>query len=286
MKKPADVKLLPCALQEILKELPPTLGAEEVYSHLENMPAHYWDGLTKADLIFHLSLINEFFLRLAAAQDHGAAPVIRTRHFPKKSFTEVAVCTWDRKGLVSKIAGSLTCAKLDIKKAYVYTRYDHVVLDVFHVEDVKGKQAMDNMQLRKVEAYLTQSLEPVAPLDLEALLENTVILHNRKKWKDSEDHHAASISIEWEHHHFGEYTGLKIVAPDTQGLLFSIMDELSKLQLNIHSSEIETLRHKAIDQFCVTDRYGRKLIDAGQRAAIEDALRIRMNDLYSEKQEE
>jgi len=281
MSKPADIKLLPCALQEILNELPPTLGVEEVYSHLENMPPHYWEALTKADLIFHLSTINEFFLRLAAGRDHGVTPVVRKRYFPKKGYTEVAVCTWDRKGLVSKIAGSLTCAELNIKKACVYTRYDHVVLDIFRVDDSTGEHAMDNMQLRKVEAYLGQSLEAVAPLDLEMLLENTVIKYNRQKWISAVKKQAPAITIEWDHHHTGEYTGLKIEAPDTQGLLFTVMDELSIQQLNIHFSEIETLRKKAIDHFFLTDRYGRKLIDTDQRTSIEGSIRSRVTRLYS-----
>ncbi len=280
MTKQADIKLLPGPLEDILKHLPGTLGAEEVYSHLENMPAYYWDELTKADLIFHLTTINEFFIRLIQEPVRGAALVVKTRHFPKKGYSEVAVCTWDRKGLVSKIAGSLTCAKLDIKKAFVYTRMDHVVLDVFHVASPEGKSLTGKKIMGKVEAYLEQSLEPVGPLDLSGLLENTILNYHRARWQRKGRKKSADVSVEWVNHNFKDYTCLRITAPDTQGLLYTILDELNVHQINVHLAAIQTRGKKALDEFCVTDCFGRKLTDACLRARLAGDIEKRIRSLF------
>ncbi|MDL5051056.1 ACT domain-containing protein [Oscillatoria amoena NRMC-F 0135] len=271
---------LPCPLSEILEQLPPTLGAGEVYSHLENMPAHYWEELTKQDLIFHLSTIHEFFIHLAQGDQHATVPVIRSRHFPKKGHTELAVCTWDRKGLVSKIAGALACANLNILKASVYTRFDHVVLDLFRVEDPKGRHAPGKLHMRKVEAYLSQALESEAPLDLCELLDKTIHARRREKSAKAKKNNAPEIRVGWLNHHTASTTCLSVDAPDTPGLLHAILDELTRARLNVHTATIRTKGKKAEDEFRVTDQYGRMLAIAEERKQIALAVENRIRALF------
>lgn len=272
----AQLNLLPASVQEVLESLVPTVSVEEIYTHLENMPADYWERTSKTDLIFHLATIHDFFRGLSRAGQAGILPVVRKRHFPKKGHTEIAICTWDRKGLVAKIAGAIACAEMNIKNAFVYTRYDHVVLDLFQVNDHKGRHITDKKYLLKMEGYLAQSLEALEPLDLGELLAHSASPKSIRLGKKTPP---SVLKTEWINHHFTEYTSLRVTSSDTPRLLYHILDELTRQELNIHFSVIHTDTGGAHDEFCVTDKYGRKLIDAAQRKEITDALSKRIRSL-------
>ena len=61
-------------------------------------------GAHKGELLWGLETIHAFFGKLAGWDLPGATVVANLRHCPERGFTKVGVCTWDRPGLLAKIA--------------------------------------------------------------------------------------------------------------------------------------------------------------------------------------
>ncbi len=68
------------------------------------------------------------------------------------------------------------------------------------------------------------------------------------------------------------YTVIEVSGRDRVGLLYSIADILSRLNLNIGSAHIVTFGEKAADVFYVTDLTGAKITTSGRKASIHQKL--------------
>ena len=76
---------------------------------------------------------------------------------PDRGYNAVKVCTWDRAGLFSKIAGSFSATGLNILSAQIFTRTDGIVLDTFIVTDARTGNLAGAEQRDKFENVLNQA---------------------------------------------------------------------------------------------------------------------------------
>jgi UTP:GlnB (protein PII) uridylyltransferase len=118
------------------------LPLEEIYSHFELMPASYYINTNAAEIERHLKVIHRFLTRQLEVEEAKDAlvPVVDWQSFPTQSYSQVSICSWDRLGLFSKICGSFASAELNVLRANIYTRGDHVVLDMFDVCDKQPRR--------------------------------------------------------------------------------------------------------------------------------------------------
>src|SRR5258708_38219709 len=72
--------------------------------------------------------------------------------------TDCKVCTWDRAGLFSKIAGSFSAAGINILSAQIFTRADGIVLDTFYVTDARGGGLINREEREHFEGFLRTAL--------------------------------------------------------------------------------------------------------------------------------
>ena len=88
------------------------VSQDEVDAHFVGMPPRYWDRVTEDELVWGLQTVHRFFSRLAITPASDGVVVMDARHFPQQGCTKVLVSTWDRMGLLTRIAGYLSALRL------------------------------------------------------------------------------------------------------------------------------------------------------------------------------
>ena len=114
-------------------QLPPDF-AEEIEAHFEFMPDNYFRAFDGERHCFAPAFVPRFFCENVFAPDESALPpAIKWEAFPEQGHSIASFCTWDRRQLLAKIAGSFSVVPINILSADIYTRGDNLVLDVFRV---------------------------------------------------------------------------------------------------------------------------------------------------------
>jgi [protein-PII] uridylyltransferase len=100
----------------------------------------------------------------------------------------VKICTWDRAGLFSKIAGTFSSIGLNILSAQIFTRGDGIVLDTFFVTDARSGNLADRNQRDEFEKLLNLVLTGEAE-NLHALIAKQKISRPRQLYLGEEERH-------------------------------------------------------------------------------------------------
>ena len=170
--------------------------------------------------------------------------------------------------LLAKIAGSFSTIPINILSADIYSRGDHLVLDVFRVCDGRSKAVTDPQAMAEVEETLRQSLEN-EHFDFQPLIAKA-----RGKNRDPNPQEidiATKITIDNKAH--PTYTLVQVQTPDRLGLLYDVLSCLGRAGVYIALSRISTEKGAAIDTFYVADAATRsKIIDAQRIATLQEAF--------------
>lgn len=232
------------------------LSAEELDIHFTHMPARYWQRATVASVRRQLELIHEFFVQLDSSDHAGTACIVRWQAVPKRGCTVVEVCTWDRLGLLAKVAGAFAAVGLNIVRADVFTRADNVALDVFQIAAPAGRPVQLEARLRQMAAVLAVALKPGGELPAHR----------------AGPRPPGAVTAEFASSLDDNYTRLMVEAPDRVGLLAAIFTTLTANQINIAHAIITTEHGRAGDVFYLTDSEGHELRDPARLEQIRGLI--------------
>ncbi len=236
-----------------MKVLPAGLSAEEVQAHFDGMPDRYWTGLKQADLHWHLRAAHGFFEKLARYSSVGTPVGVNWVSGPKKGHSRVVVCSWDRRGLLEKIAAAFGALRFSIHQADVYTRTDSLALDVFQVSPLDDTVGLPGECAEKL-AFLVEGAYTHPPRFASVwTTEFHTVLPRRR---------GLPPQVRFDNRSSRDHTVLWVTAPDRMGLLYDVLHALGTHRVQIAQAVIETKRGRARDQFCITDADGRKITDA------------------------
>ena len=225
------------------------LSAAELDIHFTHMPARYWQRATVATVRRQLELIHEFFARLSASDHAGTTCIVHWHSVPGRGITVVEICTWDRLGLLAKVAGAFAAVGLSIVRADIFTRADNVVLDVFEVGEPGGHPIRNEARLKQMAAVLGTALKPAGVLPhIPAIRPATT----------------AAPEIAFERSRADSYTVMTLETDDRVGLLYDIFTGLARCEVNVAHAIITTHAGRAGDVFYLTDDDGLE-IPAGDR---------------------
>jgi len=176
-----------------------------------------------------------------AEEEKALEPVIDWHNEPDRGYTAVKVCTWDRHGLFSKIAGSFTAAGLNILNAQIFTRNDGVILDTFFVTDARTGLLADKAERDKFERYLIQALTD--EIDLPALIARQAVA--QPIYQSLEGERIPTL-IRFDNETSDTRTVIDVETEDHVGLLYTISQALAELDLDIYIAKISTEKGAAL----------------------------------------
>ena len=263
----AEEKQRELLAEEVRRLLPATFCEEELQAHFATLPPRYFQIHAAKDVLADLTLAHRFMRLQIEEGEKALEPVIDWHNEPDRGYTAVKVCTWDRHGLFSKIAGSFTAAGLNILNAQIFTRNDGIILDTFYVIDTKTGLLAGKDERDRFEKFLNQAL--TGEMDLPALI----------AWKSVAQPLYQSLPGEriptvtrFDNETSDTRTVIDIETEDHVGLLYTISQALAELELDISVAKISTEKGAAIDSFYVSERDGGKVLSAERQREIERRL--------------
>lgn len=273
----ADEQQRESLMAEVMRLISEPLSREEVRAHFDTLPARYFQIHGPAEILDDLQMVHQFMRRQLFDEHRALHPVIRWHNLPDRGCHAVKVCTWDRAGLFSNIAGSLSAAGLNILSAQIFTRSDSIVLDTFYVTDAHTGAPASREQREQFEALLGRVLTG-EKIDLHAL-----ILRQRRGRPLYQAYEGERIPtrIAFDNDTSETRTIIEIETEDRLGLLHTISRTLSETGLDISAARICTEKGAAIDSFYVNRLDGGKILDPKQQTEIEQALRRAIGELES-----
>ena len=256
--------------EAMVESLDGRVSEEELDIHFTHMPARYWTRVTEESLTRHLTIIHAFLAALISPESDGTAPAVHWRHCPDRGVTEVEVCTWDRLGLLAKVAGAFAAVGLNIVRADIYTRVDNVVLDIFEITEPEGGVVRDESLLRAMADLLETSLR-AGPLDATSLPASIPA-----PAVTAPEPIAGGAVVSFDILRNDAYTVLQLEAVDRVGLLYAIFSALADGEVNVAHAIITTDNGRAGDVFFLTDADGHRITDPARLERLRHRVLARL----------
>jgi [protein-PII] uridylyltransferase len=261
--------------EEIVRSLPGRISEEELHAHFGTLPGRYFQIHTAPEIMRDLSLTHRFMHLQISENENALQPVVDWHNEPDRGYTVAKICTWDRAGLFSNIAGSFSAAGLNILTAQIFTRSDAIVLDTFYVTDAKTGALANRDEKEKFEVLLNKVLTG-EEVDFRALIAKQKV--NRPLYQSYEGDQMPT-QIHFDNGTSETRTAIEVETEDRIGLLYTISQSLAELELNISAAKIVTEKGAAIDTFYVSEPGGGKILDLGRQSFIERKIRNAIDNL-------
>jgi len=265
----AEEKQRELLMDEVRRLMPETLTEEELIAHFANLPGRYFQIHSAREILDDLLLTHRFMEQQIMEEENALAPVTNWLSEPDRGYNAVKICTWDRAGLFSNIAGSLSAAGLNILSAQISTRKDGIVLDTFFVHDAKTGNLAGAEQRDKFQHVLSKSLMG-EEVDFPALIAKQKVVRPVYQAYAGE---RIPTRVYFDNEGSETRTLLEIETEDRIGLLYVISQTLSEFPLDISAAKIATEKGAAIDSFYVREEDGSKVLGAERQHLIERRLR-------------
>lgn len=242
---------------EKMAHLEQLVASNVLILYREHLPDRYLATYPPEEISSHIQMAQNLTTELLVVKCHRE----------KEERQKVTICTKDRYGLFSKIAGAMFLNHLNILEAQIHTWGNGVALDTFYVEDQTGE----------IERRLEQSQK-----DLHEILSGKVSLHSLLSQKRESPFIQKKVvpkvpaEIRVNNQDSDFYTILEVTGEDQLGILYKITQALTDFGCNIHFARIATLGNRIMDVFYVQNEWGEKI---EEREKIEYLKRLLLNCL-------
>ncbi len=236
-----------------VRRLVPALSKDELNKHLQAMGERYFVAFAPEEMASHLDCIKKVAKSGLELQwtDH-----------PETNTTSVLVCTNDRPGLFSIIAGSFASQLADINRAALFTRPDGIVLDYFTVSDAAQSRPLTRQQRTGFERVMRAVL--LKGQDIQLYVDRS----RRGLFALLQPHIPVPTRVTFDNESSRTHTVMDIETGDRTGLLYDVTRSMTSLGLDISSARIVTDARRVRDSFYVT-KEGSKI----EQLELQEAIR-------------
>jgi len=182
-----------------------------------------------------------------------------------KDTRTITICTQDRPGLFSKIAGVFTLNRIDILNAQIYTWHNNIALDIFEVT-APPDRIFEKEKWTKAGGDLESAL--TNRLNLPTMLKKRLAAYRTARSPGKGN--PPRIAIDNKSSSF--FTIIEVFADDFPGLLFTVTDALFRCRLDIWVAKIATEVDQVVDVFYVRDFDGHKVDSLRMETSIKQTI--------------
>jgi [protein-PII] uridylyltransferase len=226
--------------EEMIKKLKESLSPELFTEYAGHLPDRYLACYSPEEIDRHIEM----------ARALEKEPLFVEWEMEKGTRATVTVCTKDRYGLFSRIAGSMFLNRINILEAQIHTWGNGVALDIFRVEDATKEIERRLQQFRK---------------DLGEILNGAISLKTLFAQKREPNgippkvipRVPAEVKVDNQDSDF--YTIVEVTGEDRLGILYEMTQALTDHGCNIHFARISTLGNRIVDVFYIQDTWGEKI---------------------------
>lgn len=246
-------------LYDDLHEILSGWDKKEIEHYLDLGNYSFWTGIEPSQHAVIAKMVAE-----ADLKEHPV--VINISHNNDRSATEVIICTGDRSGLFSMMAGAVSLAGANIINAKIFTLKNGIAVEIFQLQDLSGGIFADAEKLKKMSVYINQVLK--GELDLSSVFAERRIAYTKTRGKSLDileqvivDNEASNV------HSIIEFTGR-----DRVGLLYEVTNALADMGISIVTAHISTYGMQVVDVFYVKDNFGMKILHNNKIRQIREKL--------------
>ncbi len=239
----------------IRQQLPEHLKSE-LENHLIGLGQRYFLAFSASEIAEHIHLIDE-------AKRSGLAVHHRDDHTNAQS--TVVICTRDRHGLFSVLAGTFSSQLIDVNSAAVFTRPDGYIVDCFTVSDVRRQRPLTKNQVKTIERVLTQVL--LEGKEIQSFVDQA----RSRLFALFQPRIQTPTRILFDNHSSEKDTVIDVETGDRTGLLYDITRAIAESGLNITTARIMTDARRVRDSFYVNYR-GEKITEQEQQEVIRKKI--------------
>jgi len=234
------------------------LGVAEsnIEQYFDTMPRRYFTAHTPRQIARHALAM------LAFNRDRVMSTAVREM---RGDFSELIVCTDDRPGLYSDIAGVLTAHHINILGSHVYTTRSGLALEVYRVTTPRGGDDARRLIWEEFHSSMERLLK--GEFSAAQLLKRRGRPLGHRK---SPGRAPVKVTVTNEESDF--YTIVDVRANDRLGLLHDLTRVISDRGHLIFISKAATVLDQINDTFYLKDRDGKKIVDAEAIEALRSDL--------------
>jgi len=255
------------------KEIPTIKGSAPVphtklgiRKFVQDLPNRYQQSTPPEQIVRHFEMLGKISKK---------RPVVLELETTEESNYSIVHCiTRDSPSLFRNVCGALSSRCLQIKSAQVYTGKTGTCIDVYQVQDERGKPPTSQDLIERIEEKLREVVKGEKQVDW--------VIPTRSKEKpissDRLSLRPPNVTL-FNDESSETYSILEIRSPDKPGLLYEIAEVFERFRIHVHIALVATEGYQVIDVFYVTDWDNNRLVPS----PATDALRKELLEVVSPK---
>jgi len=228
----------------------------DVDSYLQVLGDRYLVAFSAEQIAVHMEC-------LAEASASGLA--IHCNTLQDAGTTEVVICTKDRPGRFSELAGCFAAQLFNVNSAAAFSGPAGLVLDSFTVSHARRHRPLTAEERQSLEGLLHSVL--VEGADVRPLVDRA----RNRLFAVLQPSYPLRTQINFDNHSSRTYTVIDVETGDRTGLLYDVTRAMTDSGLDIHTARVVTDARRVRDAFYVT-RDGKKIEDEQEQAALRAAI--------------